>query len=158
MWNAERTGERRAANDLALQFPIPHFTFRIVGGANAGAPYRSDPHGTLLHLGREPAGGGGGVVRLSRLRPARRPIPREAAGARGPATLRGRPRGAVTLLSDREPRGAPGRRERDEYITRKVVDGMVARLREHDIPHSVRPFDGGHGLDEGVLRELVART
>jgi len=48
--------------------------------------------------------------------------------------------------------------ERDEYITRKVVDGMVARLREHDIPHSVRPFDGGHGLDEGVLRELVART
>ena len=48
--------------------------------------------------------------------------------------------------------------EKDEYITRKVVDTMVARLRGHDIPHSVHPFDGGHELDEGVLRELVGRT
>ncbi len=47
--------------------------------------------------------------------------------------------------------------ERDEYITRKLVDGMAARLREHDIPHSVRPFDGGHELDDAMLRRLAER-
>src|SRR5207247_10192467 len=83
-------------------------------GAPAGTARDRGPDGTLLRRWREPAGGGGGGVSLSRLRPARRWIPREAAGARGPETLRGRPRRAVTLLSDREPRGAPGRRELDD--------------------------------------------
>lgn len=45
--------------------------------------------------------------------------------------------------------------ERDDYITRKLVDGMAARLREHDISHSVRPFDGGHELDDATLKELA---
>jgi predicted esterase len=47
--------------------------------------------------------------------------------------------------------------ERDEYITRKVVDGMTARLREHDIPHHVHAFAGGHEIDPEVLRTLAGR-
>jgi predicted esterase len=45
----------------------------------------------------------------------------------------------------------------DEYITRKVADGMAARLREHDIAHEVHAFDGGHELDDAVLRRLAER-
>jgi predicted esterase len=45
--------------------------------------------------------------------------------------------------------------ERDEFITRKVADGIAARLREQGIAHVVRPFEGGHELDDGVLRELA---
>ena len=44
----------------------------------------------------------------------------------------------------------------DEYITPKVVSGMVERLRQHGIPYAEIPFDGGHELDEAVLRELAA--
>lgn len=44
---------------------------------------------------------------------------------------------------------------RDEFITRKVADAIAARLREHDIPYSVRTFEGGHELDESVLKQLA---
>ncbi|HYT05989.1 MAG TPA: hypothetical protein VEM13_14015 [Gemmatimonadales bacterium] len=43
----------------------------------------------------------------------------------------------------------------DEFITQKVIDGIVARLREHGIAHSVRQFEGGHELNEDVLREVA---
>src|SRR2546427_7234651 len=117
MRNAECGIAGQGHSPLDPYLYIPHSTFRTPhwgGGSFARAADLSDPHRPLLHTGRPGGRGGGGVVRLSRLRPARRPIPREAAGARGPATLRGRPRRAVTLLSDGEPRGAPGRRELDD--------------------------------------------
>jgi predicted esterase len=47
--------------------------------------------------------------------------------------------------------------ERDEYITRKVVDTMVARLREHDLAHRVYRFDGAHEVDDTILRRLAGR-
>src|SRR6266702_1932697 len=43
----------------------------------------------------------------------------------------------------------------DEFITQTVIDGIVARLREHGIAHSVRQFEGGHELNEDVLREVA---
>jgi len=43
----------------------------------------------------------------------------------------------------------------DEFITPKVVSGIVERLRQHRIPHEAIAFDGGHGLNEAVLKELV---
>ena len=45
----------------------------------------------------------------------------------------------------------------DEYITPKVVSGIVERLRQHTIPYEEIPFDGGHELNEAVLRRLVGR-
>ncbi len=42
----------------------------------------------------------------------------------------------------------------DEYITPKVVSGIVERLRQHEIPCEEIPFDGGHELNEAVLRRL----
>src|SRR5207247_2206920 len=42
----------------------------------------------------------------------------------------------------------------DEYITPKVVSGIVDRLRQHAIPCEEIPFDGGHELNEAVLRRL----
>src|SRR2546425_7620001 len=42
----------------------------------------------------------------------------------------------------------------DEYITPKVVSGIVERLRQHGIPYDEIPFDGGHELNEDVLRDL----
>ncbi len=42
----------------------------------------------------------------------------------------------------------------DEYITPKVVSGIVERLRQHEIPYEEIPFDGGHELNEAVLRRL----
>ncbi len=42
----------------------------------------------------------------------------------------------------------------DEYITPKVVSGILERLRQHGIPYEEIPFDGGHELNEGVLRSL----
>ena len=43
----------------------------------------------------------------------------------------------------------------DEFITPKVVAGVTGRLRQYGIPYREMPFDGGHELDEGVLRELA---
>ncbi len=42
----------------------------------------------------------------------------------------------------------------DEYITPKVVSGIVERLRQHGIPYDEIPFDGGHELNEAVVRRL----
>lgn len=42
----------------------------------------------------------------------------------------------------------------DEFITAKVVGVMTARLREHGIPFTELAYDGGHELDEAVLRRL----
>ena len=42
----------------------------------------------------------------------------------------------------------------DEYITPKVVSGILERLRQHGIPYEEIPFDGGHELNEAVLRRL----
>ncbi len=43
----------------------------------------------------------------------------------------------------------------DEFITPKVVVGIAARLHEHDIPCQEVPFDGGHELNDEVLRRLA---
>lgn len=43
----------------------------------------------------------------------------------------------------------------DELITAKVVREITERLRAHAIPCREIPFDGGHELDERVLRELA---
>jgi predicted esterase len=43
----------------------------------------------------------------------------------------------------------------DEYITPKVVSGILERLRQHGIPYEEIPFEGGHELNEAVLRNLA---
>ena len=45
----------------------------------------------------------------------------------------------------------------DEYITPKVVSGILERLRQHGIPYEETPFEGGHELNEAVLRNLGGR-
>jgi len=42
----------------------------------------------------------------------------------------------------------------DEYITPKVVSGIVERFRQHEISYEEMPFDGGHELNEAALRRL----
>lgn len=44
----------------------------------------------------------------------------------------------------------------DEFITAKVVTATAARLTEHGIPHSARPFAGGHALSAAALKELAS--
>ena len=46
----------------------------------------------------------------------------------------------------------------DEFITPKIVGTIVTRLRQYDIPYTELPFDGGHELNESVLRQLGAST
>ena len=46
----------------------------------------------------------------------------------------------------------------DEYITPKVVQTITARLRQHGIPYKEVPYDGGHELNEAVLRTLGGET
>jgi predicted esterase len=43
----------------------------------------------------------------------------------------------------------------DEFITPKVVSGILERLRQHGIPYEEIAFDGGHELNETVLKELA---
>jgi predicted esterase len=63
----------------------------------------------------------------------------------GAQSVRGRLRAArLTLVYGRA----------DELITPKVVAGIAARLHEHDIPCQEVPFDGGHELNDEVLRRL----
>jgi predicted esterase len=45
--------------------------------------------------------------------------------------------------------------ENDQFITAKVLARDEARLREHEIPYTVRRFKGGHEIDADILRELV---
>lgn len=47
------------------------------------------------------------------------------------------------------------RGKQDEYITEKVLRGALQRLGEHKIEHRLVEFDGGHEIDERVLRELI---
>ena len=42
----------------------------------------------------------------------------------------------------------------DEYITPKVIQTITTRLRQHAISFNEIAFDGGHELNEGVLRSL----
>src|SRR6266516_2724314 len=42
----------------------------------------------------------------------------------------------------------------DEYITPKVIQTITSRLRQYGIPYDEIPFDGGHELNEAVLRRL----
>src|SRR5438876_1607028 len=42
----------------------------------------------------------------------------------------------------------------DEYITPKIVETTTTRLRQHGISFNEIAFDGGHELNEGVLRSL----
>lgn len=46
----------------------------------------------------------------------------------------------------------------DEYITPKVIQTITARLRQYDIPYKEIPYDGGHELNEAVLRTLGGET
>jgi len=43
----------------------------------------------------------------------------------------------------------------DQFITPKVVEGITRRLRQHEIPYREIAFDGGHELNEAVLKELA---
>jgi len=46
------------------------------------------------------------------------------------------------------------RGKQDEYITAKVVSGILKRIEERGIAHRLVEFDGGHEIDETVLRSL----
>ena len=46
----------------------------------------------------------------------------------------------------------------DEYITAKVVKTITDRLHQHGIPYNEIPYDGGHELNEAVLRTLGGET
>lgn len=47
---------------------------------------------------------------------------------------------------------------RDEYFTPKIVKATEARLREHDVPYELVPFDGGHEIDAAVLESILHRV
>jgi len=44
---------------------------------------------------------------------------------------------------------------RDEYFTPKIVTATEARLRAHDVPYTLVPFDGGHEIDAGILKRVA---
>jgi predicted esterase len=44
---------------------------------------------------------------------------------------------------------------RDEFFTPKIVAATEARLRAHDIPYTLRSFEGAHEIHEATLRSLV---
>jgi len=46
----------------------------------------------------------------------------------------------------------------DQFITPKVVAAIAQRLRTHGIPVREIPFDGGHELNDGVLKGLGDET
>ena len=43
---------------------------------------------------------------------------------------------------------------RDEWITEDRVEGLLQRLADHEIDVTRHPFDGGHRLDDDILRSL----
>jgi predicted esterase len=59
----------------------------------------------------------------------------------------------VRRLRDARPALVYGRS--DEFITPKVVSGIGERLRQHGIPYEEIPFDGGHELNDAVLKGLA---
>jgi len=44
---------------------------------------------------------------------------------------------------------------RDEYFTPKIVAATETRLREHGVPYTLVPFEGGHEIDADVLKNLA---
>lgn len=44
---------------------------------------------------------------------------------------------------------------RDQFITRKILDRETQRLDAHAIPFHVVTFEGGHEINEAVLRQLA---
>ena len=44
---------------------------------------------------------------------------------------------------------------RDPFITRKILDREKQRLEAHAIPFHVVTYEGGHEIDEAVLRQLA---
>ncbi len=44
---------------------------------------------------------------------------------------------------------------RDEYFTPKVVSATEARLKAQEVPYTLVPFDGGHEIDAGVLKQVA---
>ncbi len=42
----------------------------------------------------------------------------------------------------------------DELFTPKIVAATETRLREHGIPYTLHPFEGGHEIHEATLRKL----
>lgn len=44
---------------------------------------------------------------------------------------------------------------RDEFITPKVIATAEARLRAHGVSYQVIPFDGGHEMNDGALKQLL---
>ena len=46
----------------------------------------------------------------------------------------------------------------DEFITSKVIGKIADRLRAHNVPYREIPFDGGHELNDGVLKQLGDET
>ena len=44
---------------------------------------------------------------------------------------------------------------RDEYFTPKIVSATEARLREHGVAYDLVPFEGGHEIDPGVLKNVA---
>src|SRR5690348_11279992 len=100
--------------NVAALFRLPTSAFPVVGGRCAGTSPFGKSHGTLLDPGHELWGGGGGVVCMSRIRPARGALPGEAARARRWAALSRGPGGALPVLSERESDGTARRRDLDD--------------------------------------------
>jgi predicted esterase len=46
----------------------------------------------------------------------------------------------------------------DQFITPKVTREIADRLRAHNVPNQEIPFDGGHELNDGVLKQLGDET
>jgi predicted esterase len=44
---------------------------------------------------------------------------------------------------------------RDGFFTPKIIAATESRLREHQIPYELVPFDGGHEIDAATLRWLA---
>jgi hypothetical protein len=43
----------------------------------------------------------------------------------------------------------------DEFVTPLAAAEQEARLRDEKLVYEIRRYDGGHSLDEGILRELA---
>src|SRR2546426_11014142 len=99
MRSAECKGERRKGERPPP--PIPHSAFQIPhwGGVLARTSPVSDPHRPLLHLGRELARGGRGLVRVPWLRAAGGPLPPPLRAAGGRQAAGRRAAVAVGLLT-----------------------------------------------------------
>jgi predicted esterase len=46
----------------------------------------------------------------------------------------------------------------DPYVTAERREAVRERLQAHDIPVTLRTFDGGHRLDKATLRSLAEES